>query len=499
MNAVSMKNIVVSFPGILANDHVNLDVEKGTIHCLLGENGSGKSTLMNVLFGLYHKSEGEIEIKGKKVEINSPSDAESLGIGMVHQHFMLISQLTVLENIILGSEPGKITIDRKKARDIVQSLIEKYSFNLDLDKKIKDISVGMRQRVEILKLLYRGAEILIFDEPTAVLTPQEVSELFIIFRTLVAQGCTIIFITHKLDEIFNVSDKVTILRKGKSIASVNTDKLDPVSISEMMIGRQLEEIKDLKKTEKGQVVLALEDVSLIEGKGLVSFCLHEGEILGVAGIDGNGQIELEEIITGVRHLKNGNMKIFGQDARKLSVDKRRDMGLAYIPSDRAQSGALLNGTVEENFLLGHQNLERYSKKGFVDFKTLDKDALEYKDDFDIQFVSLDQKFSGLSGGNQQKVVLAREVTKDISLVLAAQPIRGLDISAIEFVHNNLLKLRKEGKGVLLISAELSELMELSDRIIVLWNGEISNEFSRDQFDEKKIGLAMIGEGCNEKS
>lgn len=492
MKAVSMKGICMSFPGILANDHVDFEVEQGSIHCLLGENGSGKTTLMNVLFGLYHKDSGDIRINGKAVEIRNPADAESLGVGMVHQHFMLIPQLTILQNIILGSEPGGFVIDMEKARDTVQALVDKYSFKLDIDQKVSRISVGMKQKVEILKLLYRGARIVIFDEPTAVLTPQEVKELFVIFHTLIEQGCTIIFITHKLNEIFDVSDYVTVLRKGRCIGTVATKEIDAVKLSEMMIGRQLQEIKQLTPTSKGDYVLKMEDVHLLPNSSGVSFGVRCGEIVGVAGIDGNGQLELEELITGVRHLETGSLSLCGCDASGLSIRARKGLGMAYIPSDRGQSGAMASATVEENFLLGHQDSKRYRKHGFVDYKTLDSDCLDYQKEFDIRFVSISQPFGGLSGGNQQKVVLAREVGKDVNFVLAAQPIRGLDISAIEFIHNVLLKLRNEGKGVLLISAELSELLEVCDRIIVLCDGEITGSFERSSFDESTIGLAMIG-------
>lgn len=488
-----MRDIVVTFPGLIANDHITFEVEEGTIHCLLGENGSGKTTLMNVLFGLYKKDSGTIFINEKEVSIKSPSDAEALGIGMVHQHFMLVEELTVLENIILGAEKGRFVIDRRSSEEAVQSLVDRYSFNLDINRKVRDISVGMRQKVEILKLLYRGAKILIFDEPTAVLTPQEVGELFVIFRTLISQGRTIIFITHKLNEIFDVSDYVTILRKGKCTGTAVTSSLTPVTISEMMIGRQLQRQRERTDTVGKDEVFSLRDITLLPLSSPISFSVHKGEIVGIAGIDGNGQMELEEIITGVRTVKSGSIIFNGEEIRKMSTGKRREKGLAYIPSDRAQSGVLGRGSVEENFLLGHQDSALYKKHGFVDYRALLDDTLKYKEEFDIRFVSPDQVFSSLSGGNQQKVVLAREVSKNVAFVLASQPIRGLDISAIEFIHNTLMTLREEGKAVLLISAELGELLELSDRILVLYSGNITGEFRRDEFDENRIGLAMIGE------
>lgn len=494
MVAVQMKDICKQFPGVLANDHINFSVRQGEVHCLLGENGSGKTTLMNVLFGLYSKDEGQVFIHEQPVDIRNPLDAEKLGIGMVHQHFMLIPQLSVLENIILGSEPGKFTIDRKKAQKQVRELIETYHFNLDPDSRVADISVGMKQRVEILKLLYRGAEIIIFDEPTAVLTPQEVGELFAIFRQLIQRGCTVIFITHKLEEIFQISDRVTVLRKGCCIGTENTVEMTPERLSEMMVGRQIEEITKLPSIETKGVVLNVKELSLLDkgGDSDISFQVRRGEIVGIAGIDGNGQMELEELLTGVRRAKKGFIELCGVDVTELNAGKRRKLGFGYIPSDRMHSGALAKASVKENFLLGHQDSSAYRNRGFVRYKRLEKDSVAFAKEYEIKLVSIDQPFSGLSGGNQQKVVLAREVSKDISFVLAAQPIRGLDIGAIEYVHKTLLRLRGEGKGILLISAELSELLNVCDRILVLCDGQITGSFSRTEFDQNKIGLAMAG-------
>lgn len=498
MLAVKMENITVSFPGVKANDNVNLSVRKGTIHCLLGENGSGKTTLMNVLFGLYHKDSGDVYINEEKVEIKSPLDAEKCGIGMVHQHFMLIPRLSVLENIILGSEPGKIIIDKNEAERKVSSIIEKYNFSIDLNQKVKDISVGMKQKVEILKLLYRDAKILIFDEPTAVLTPQEDEELFKIFHSLTSEGCTIIFITHKLNEIFSVSDEVTVLRKGKYVGTRGISTLTPSILSEMMIGRVIEEKKELSVVKKGSVKIEVKNLVLKNNSLPISFSISQGEILGIAGIDGNGQEELENMIIGMKKFSKGSIFLDEKDISSLSVKERREKGIAYIPSDRFQSGALLNASVKENFLLSHQDSLRYKKHGFVKYKNLEEDCLKYKDLYDISLVDIEEKFSSLSGGNQQKVVLSREVEKDVSFVLASQPCRGLDISAIEFIHNNLLRLRREGKAILLISAELSELLELSDRILVLYDGNVTGSFEREDFNENEIGLRMLGKVEGEK-
>lgn len=494
MIAVQMKDICKQFPGVLANDHINFSVAQGEIHCLLGENGSGKTTLMNVLFGLYGKDGGQIFIHERPVDIRNPGDAEKLGIGMVHQHFMLIPQLSILENIILGSEPGRFVIDRKEAKKQVQELIETYHFNLDPDKRVADISVGMKQRVEILKLLYRGAEIIIFDEPTAVLTPQEVGELFAIFRRLISSGCTVIFITHKLEEIFQISDRVTVLRKGLCVGTENTSGMTPERLSEMMVGRQIEEITELPPVETGETVLSVEGLPLLDkaGDAGVSLAVRRGEIVGIAGIDGNGQMELEELLTGVRRVSRGRIELCGADATNMSAGGRRELGFGYIPSDRMRSGALAGASIKENFLLGHQDSAAYKRKGFVRYKKLEEDSAAFAEEYEIKLVSIEQNFSGLSGGNQQKVVLAREVSKDISFVLAAQPIRGLDIGAIEYVHKTLLRLRGEGKGILLISAELSELLGVCDRILVLCGGKITGSFSREEFDQNKIGLAMAG-------
>ena len=497
MLSVSMKGIVKRFPGIVANDHINFDVEKNTVHCLLGENGSGKSTLMNVLFGLYHNEEGEIYINEKKVNIKSPIDALDYGIGMIHQHFMLIPQLTVLENIILGDEPGKFVIDAEDAKKRVEDLIKQYRFNLDINAKVVDISVGMKQRVEILKLLYRGADILIFDEPTAVLTPQEVDELFEIFKKLISEGCTIIFITHKLNEIFAASDTVTILRKGKCVGTFPTKDMNASKLSEMMVGRQIQEDYDLKNNDYNRTVLQIENLKLNnKNPDGISLSVKQGKIIGIAGIDGNGQMELEDLIVGTRKIESGSISICDKDVKQLSIGKRKELGLAYIPSDRMRSGALGVASIKENFLLGHQDLAKYKKHGFIDFNNLEEDCKALTKQYDIKLVSINQDFNGLSGGNQQKVVLAREVSKDIEFVLAAQPTRGLDIGAIEYVHNTLLGLRDEGRGILLISAELSELLSICDEIYVLFDYKISAHLLRKDFDERKIGLAMIGDGGN---
>ncbi len=491
--AVEMRGITKRYPGVTANDGVTLSVDRQTIHCLLGENGSGKTTLMNVLFGMCRRDAGEIIVNGKKAAIGSPADAEKLGIGMVHQHFMLINQYSVWENVVLGSEPGRFFIDRAAARKGVEDIAGRFGFGLDAGRRAAELSVGMRQRVEILKLLYRGAKIIIFDEPTAVLTPQEADGLFDIFRLLRGQGCTVIFITHKLHEIFAVSEAVTVLRKGKVIGTVRTDGVTPETLSEMMVGRRVEQVLAAEGAGPGDTVLEARDLQLLPEKGgAVRFTVRAGEIVGVAGVDGNGQMELEELLVGTRPLKSGSIALCGRDAGGLSVRERKRLGFAYIPSDRGKNGALPTASLRDNFLLGHQDAKRYRRGPFLAGKRIDGDGRSYLRDYDIRATSLLSRFDTLSGGNQQKVVLAREVSKRTRFALAAQPARGLDIGASEYVYRTLLRLRAEGNGVLLISAELSELLNLSDRIIVLHEGRITGEFAREAFSEREIGLAMAG-------
>lgn len=492
MHIVRMENITKVFPGVVANDNILFTVKPQTIHCLLGENGSGKTTLMNILFGLYEQDEGDIYINNELVKINRPLDAQKYGIGMVHQHFMLINQYTVWENVILGSETGKFKLDVKKAKEEVQTIIDRYKFNLDINAKVRDLSVGMKQRVEIIKLIYRSANIIIFDEPTAVLTPQEVIELFGIFKTLIERGRTIIFITHKLEEIFEISDYVTVLRKGQLVGSESTSKLSEKTLSEMMVGRQIQEIEVEQRKITEDPILEITDLILIPDKKPISLRVNKGEILGVAGIDGNGQMELEETITGVRPIISGAIMYDNNDISRFSVKRRKQSGIGYVPSERAKNGALLRTSIKENFLLGYQDEPFYKKYGFIDAQKLTADTYALIDAYDIRHGGINHNFGSLSGGNQQKVVLAREVSKDIKFLLAAQPIRGLDIGATNHVHKTLLRLRDEGKGILLISAELSELLTMSDRIIVMHDGEITGHFTRGEFDEFKIGLAMLG-------
>ncbi len=493
MLAIDMRNITKRFPGVLANDQVNLQVEEKQIHCLLGENGCGKSTLMNVLFGLYHPDGGEIYIREQKAAIANPNDAYQLGIGMVHQHFMLVNQMTVLENIILGNECGNFLLDRKASRDKVWKLVTDFGFKLNLDDKVADLSVGMKQRVEIVKTLYRGADIIILDEPTAVLTPQEVSELFKILNQLRAEGRTIIFITHKLNETMELSDQVTVLRKGQKVTTVNTKDTTPEELASFMVGRQVDSIVSKRTATDGEVILKIEEL-MVNDKTLhpVNLEVRAGEILGIAGVEGNGQQELEELLVGTAKVKKGRLTLCGQDITQMPVAKRKKLGIGYIPADRHKNAMVSGFSVEENYLLGFENDPVYNHRGFIRQKKLRADAYRLVEEFTVKVADINHHIGTLSGGNQQKVILGREVSHNPSLIIAAQPIRGLDIGAIEYVHKTLLRLKAEGKAILLISAELSEVMNLSDRIAVFYEGEVSALFQNGSYNKEEIGLFMAG-------
>lgn len=584
-NIIELKNITKAFPGVIANDNISLSLQKGEIHALLGENGAGKSTLMSVLFGLYQADSGEILKNNSKVRINNPADANALGIGMVHQHFKLVGVFTVLENIILGVETTNFGfLNMRKAREKLNSLIEKYGLKVDIDAYIDDITVGMQQRVEILKMLYRENEILIFDEPTAVLTPQEVNELMLIMRNLTKEGKSILFITHKLNEIMEVADRCTVLRKGKSIATVEVSKTSKEELSQMMVGRSVELTFEKSQTDAKEDVLKVENLSaesrLHKNKAVksVSFSVRRGEIVCIAGVDGNGQSELVYALTGLQKIAknavtfdiknrqklkeelqnkttkdkfrlylgyykdaifenakrlgkniynapknyyqkakaifnkddknaledNAYGKIFlsGKEITKTSIRKRNTGGISHIPEDRHKFGLILDYTLEQNLILERYLEPEFQKGGFI----IDKNVREYAnkliDQYDIRSgqgaVSL---VRSMSGGNQQKAIIAREVDKEFELLIAVQPTRGLDIGAIEFIHKQLIKQRDLGKGVLLISFELDEVMNLADRILVMHAGEIVGEFKPKETTLEELGLYMAGakrEQANEK-
>lgn len=499
MEAIKMTGIVKCFGRVRANDGIDFTVNEQEIHCLLGENGTGKSTLMNILFGLYHQDEGEISIHGKKAAISNPNDAYALGIGMVHQHFMLVNQLTVLENIIMGKEPGGLFLDKKKCEEQVSELVERFGFRIDLQEKVVNLSVGMRQRVEILKTLYRGADIIILDEPTAVLTPQEVEELFKILRQLKKDGKTIVFITHKLNETMALSDRITVLRKGKVVFTCRTSDTNEKELATQMVGRSVETVKTKKGQKAGDVVLELQNIRLLKkAQETVSLTVRAGEILGIAGVDGNGQQELEAMIIGNQKIKEGTLTINGTRAERLSVKERKKLGVGYIPSDRHKNAMVADFSIAENFLLGYQEDPKYNRYGFINFENLRKDAGEQTERFETKLAGLDQPIGQLSGGNQQKIILGRETSHDPSFMLVAQPVRGLDIGAIEKVHRTLLELKEQGKAILLISAELSDIMNLSDRIAVLYEGRVSALFENGAYTKEEIGLFMTGKSAGGK-
>ncbi|GAA4701263.1 ABC transporter ATP-binding protein [Brevibacillus fulvus] len=495
---VEMRGITKRFAGIVANDNINLVVKKGEIHALLGENGAGKSTLMNILFGLYQPDEGQILINEKPVQISSPNVANELGIGMVHQHFMLVEPFTVTENIILGNEPKKgLTIDIRKAQEEVRQLSLKYGLKVDPEAKIEDISVGMQQRVEILKTLYRGADILIFDEPTAVLTPQEIQELIQIMRNLVNEGKTIILITHKLKEIMAVCNSVTIIRRGKVIDSVAVKETNPDDLAAKMVGREVNFRIDKKPSEPKEVILAVENVTAVGNRGVdalkgISFEIRAGEILGIAGVEGNGQSELIEALTGLRKVKEGRILLSGKEITNQTPRTISESGLSHIPEDRHKRGLVLDFTMSENMVLETYFHPDFNKNGFLDFKAIDRHAAKLIEEFDVRTPSIHTPARALSGGNQQKAIIAREINKDPDLLIAAQPTRGLDVGAIEFIHRRLVEQRDKGKAVLLISLELDEVMNVADRIAVIYEGQIVGIVNPKETSEQELGLMMSG-------
>lgn len=497
---IEMLHITKEFPGIIANDDVTLQLKKGEIHALLGENGAGKSTLMSVLFGLYRPENGEIKKNGEKVEIKNPNDATALGIGMVHQHFKLVEIFSVLDNIILGAEPNKFGfLTKKEAREKVVALSEKYGLKVDPDAKIEDITVGMQQRVEILKMLYRDNEILIFDEPTAVLTPQEIDELMQIMRNLKAEGKSILFITHKLNEIMAVADRCTILRKGKCIGTVDIANTTKEELSEMMVGRSVKFAVDKAEAKPAETVLSVDNLcvkSKLHKKDAVhnvSFSVRAGEIVCIAGIDGNGQTELVYGLTGLDKVESGKILLCGKDITKESIRNRSLDGMSHIPEDRHKHGLVLDYSLEQNMVLQRYYEPEFQKFGFIRKKEVRKYSNELIDKFDVRSgQGAITKVRSMSGGNQQKAIVAREMDRKHSLLIAVQPTRGLDVGAIEFIHQQIVKSRDEGMAVLLVSLELEEVMNLSDRILVMYEGEIVGELDPKKTTVQELGLYMAG-------
>lgn len=498
--AIEMLNITKRFPGIVANDNITLQVKYGEIHALLGENGAGKSTLMSVLFGLYQPEEGKILLDGKEVKITNPRRANELGIGMVHQHFMQIKNFTVLENIILGVETTKGgVLQMDEARKKVVELSERYGLKIEPDAMVRDITVGQQQRVEILKMLYRDCKILIFDEPTAVLTPQEIDELMQIMRNLKAEGKAIVFITHKLDEIKAVSDKCTVLRLGKCIGTVDTETATTHQMAEMMVGREVNFHIEKSPQKLGDAILSLRNVCLksdISNKLIlnnVSFDVHAGEILCIAGVEGNGQSEVVKVIAGLMEQDSGTITLNGKDISKESRRQRIIDGLSYVPEDRHKHGVILDNTLEENLALKRYFLPEYQNKGVINFKARRELADKLIDEFDIRSSEGRSTITrSMSGGNQQKAIVAREIDADHDVLVAIQPTRGLDVGAIEGIHANLVAQRDAGKAVLLVSFDLEEVMGVSDRIIVFYEGEVVANVKPEEITVNELGLYMAG-------
>ncbi|MDN7145430.1 ABC transporter ATP-binding protein [Liquorilactobacillus mali] len=494
---VEMRHITKQFGSYKANNDISLQLRKGEILALLGENGAGKSTLMGMLSGLLEPTDGEILINGKVVKMENPRDAKKLGIGMVHQHFMLIPAFSVLENIILGDEPTKATrIDYKKAASDIEKLAEKYHLDIDVNAKVRDITVGMQQRVEIMKALYRKANVFIFDEPTAALTPQEIEQLIKILRALAEEGNSVIFITHKLKEIKEVADRCVVIRMGKVIETVQVAETKEEVLAEMMVGRKVNFAVEKKETDKSKTILSVNDLN-VEAHGLLKvkdldLNVHSGEIVGVAGVDGNGQSELIEAITGLRKIKKGSIELKGKPLQNLSARRISEAGVGCIPEDRQNVGLILPFTIAENLVLKSYYKKPASRHGLLNYKKINELGKQLIKSFDIRSQSEKELAGDLSGGNQQKVIVAREISASPDLLIAANPTRGVDIGAIEYIHEKIIEQRNTGRGVLLISFELDEILKLSDRIVVMHEGQIVGEIDPRHTSSEELGLMMAG-------
>jgi simple sugar transport system ATP-binding protein len=503
---LELKGITKRFPGVLANDHIDLTLDEGTVLGLLGENGAGKSTLMNVLYGLYDPDEGEIHVRGRHVNIESPNDAIDLGIGMVHQHFMLVPVLTVTENVMLGMESIKngVVLDREKAAQRIAEISDRYGLKVDPYAVVEDLPVGIQQRVEIIKLLYRNADILILDEPTAVLTPQEVEGLFEVIRSLVSQGKSVIFISHKLKEVLELSDRIVVLRGGEMVGSTTPEESDERDLASMMVGRDVVLQVSKEEAEPGETVLTVEDLYVRDDQGKVavdgiSFEVRTGEIVGVGGVQGNGQTELVEALTGLRAVESGRIAIDGQDLTGASPRAITEAGTAHIPEDRQRDGLVLGYPVANNLILNTYYLKP-NAQGIV----MQQDAIEQRaenliGEYDIRTPGPLTPLSNLSGGNQQKVIVARELSRPVKLIIAAQPTRGLDVGSIEYIHSQLIKMRDEGTAVFMVSAELDEVMSLSDRVIVMYEGQIMDTVPAEEATREQLGLLMAGVSKDEQA
>ncbi len=496
---LELHGITKRFPGVLANDQIDLDLREGEIHALLGENGAGKTTLMNILYGLYKPDEGEIRVNGEKIDIHSPRDAIACGIGMVHQHFMLVPVFTVVDNVMLGDEyvRGGGFLDRRKAANRILEISQQYNLQVDPFAYIKDLPVGLQQRVEIIKLLFREANILILDEPTAVLTPQEVDELFKIMKSLVASGKSIIFITHKLREVLEFSDRITVIRNGKVVGTTTPQEADQNKLAAMMVGRPIELAIEKKPAEPKEAILEVRNLKVLDARKLiavngVSFEVRAGEVLGIAGVQGNGQTELVRALTGMQHAVEGQIRILGKDMTLASPKAFFEMGAAHIPEDRQKDGLVLTYPVKDNFILNTFYKPPYARGIVLQQPEIIAHAEELVEKFDIRTPNIFTTLSSLSGGNQQKVIVAREFSRPIRLLIASQPTRGLDVGSIEYIHNRLIEKRDEGCAVLLVSTELDEIMQLSDRIAVMYRGRIVATLNAAETTKEEIGLYMAG-------
>ena len=504
--ALQATGITKRFPGVLANDHVNFDLNKGEIHALLGENGAGKSTLMNILYGLYQPDEGQISVDGRPTRIASPHDAIAQGIGMVHQHFMLIPPLTVTENIMLGQESiktgtqvlgGLSVLDRQTAAGRIRELSQLYGLQVDPEAYVKDLTVGEQQRVEIVKALYRAADILILDEPTAVLTPQEADELFVIMRKLVEQGKSIVFITHKLREVFAVADRISVMRSGQMVGSTVPAEATSEILAEMMVGRKVILQIDKAEAHPGEKVLQVEDLHVMDDRhhmavAGVSFDVRAGEILGIAGVQGNGQTELAEALTGLRRVVSGHLTISGHDTTHATPRQVIEVGTAHVPEDRHKHGLVLPFPVRDNLVLCTYYQPPFAYRIEMDWPAIAKEAQQLVNTYDIHTPSIQTNVGALSGGNQQKVIVARELARPVKLLIVNQPTRGLDVGSIEFIHHRIIEARDRGTAVLLISAELDEIMTLSDRIAVMYKGAILDTLMASTATREQLGLLMAG-------
>jgi ABC-type uncharacterized transport system ATPase subunit len=496
---LELKGITKRFPGVLANDNMNLTLNKGEIHALLGENGAGKSTLMNILYGLYDPDEGEIFVNNEKINVSSPRDAIARGIGMVHQHFMLVPVFTVTENVMLGDETTHLGgfLDRKSPAARIREISDEYSLEVDPDSYVRDLPVGVQQRVEIIKLLYREADILILDEPTAVLTPQEVDELFTIMRSLVNSGKSIIFITHKLREVLTFADRITVIRGGKVVGTTTPKEADQNQLAAMMVGRDVDLTLNKKTANIKEKVLEVQDLVVLNDLNQVavnevSFNVHSGEILGVAGVQGNGQTELVKAITGLSHPVEGKIDLLGQNIARSTPRTITELGSAHIPEDRQQDGLVLTATIADNLVLNTYYLDPFAKGVVIQEDQIRDNAENIINNFDVRTPSAMIPVGSLSGGNQQKVIVGREFSRSIKFLVAAQPTRGLDVGSIEYIHTRLLEKRDDGCAVLLVSTELDEVMELSDRIAVMFDGKIIAVVDAEGATKEQIGLLMAG-------